>query len=369
MPLKFIGALSIAIFLHYNDHFLTYLYTPNPFLTFQPLSISELAFHLTRDSFAFVELYFLISAILFVEAYRTRITEGMTLRSFLINRIKRIYPVMIITTLYMYLMNLAVLHTTDTLWSCGSTSPLDLLCNILIAGKCIFHGNKTLNAPIWYISILMLCYLIAFGLTKLSKVLKTKPWPWYVPFLVLGLVMRSSYQQYPFWNEDVARGLIAFFTGLLLGDFLHFVDYVRTHPDSDPFTRFKLRFAVVPMAILLLYLGPDVLESQYSVHYTTYMAMIAFPFVIFACYRVKWVGRLCQQKWVQWLGNISFSMYLWNFPIYITLHLMIQLFHIPTSWITTWGFILFNTALHILVAGASYQIETVIRKKIRNSNK
>ena len=166
--LKFIGAFSIAIFLHYNDHLLPGLGEKNPFAG------NMILWALTHESCMFVEMYFIISGILFVTAYQKKIDGGMGFDFFLLKRAARIYPVVILTSLFMYLANGLLYICTRSLWSTGTSDLMELVIDMLFAGKPVFGVPNTLNAPIWYINVLLLCYVIAYVLVKFAKQYKTE---------------------------------------------------------------------------------------------------------------------------------------------------------------------------------------------------
>ncbi len=85
-----------------------------------------------------------------------------------------------------------------------------------------------------------------------------------------------------------------------------------------------------------------------------FYALIVFPCLIVLLYDCRWLNRLCSTKGIKWLGNISFSMYLWNFPICISMHLLIVTGVLPLR-VTSWGFFVLFAAVHFLVAGLSWR--------------
>ena len=68
--MKFIGAFCIAVYFHYDGHFIVYLGIENPFAD------NPLLWAISRNSLVFVEMYFIISGILFAWAYKDRIIAG-----------------------------------------------------------------------------------------------------------------------------------------------------------------------------------------------------------------------------------------------------------------------------------------------------
>lgn len=67
---RFLGAISIAVFLHYDYHFLGCLGVESAFLP------SGFWMYLSKESAVFVGMYFIISGILFAMAYKDKIGGG-----------------------------------------------------------------------------------------------------------------------------------------------------------------------------------------------------------------------------------------------------------------------------------------------------
>ena len=161
--LRFSGAFCIAVFLHYNDHLLPFLGIENPF------SDHPFVWAVSHNSWVFVEMYFIISGILFSVAYQKKIADGLPFDRFMTKRILRIYPLMVLTSIFMYVGNWLLYAYNGTLWSCGTLSLTELLLDVVLGGKVVFNAGPTLNGPIWYINVLLVCYAFAYLLTKLSS--------------------------------------------------------------------------------------------------------------------------------------------------------------------------------------------------------
>lgn len=352
---KFLAAFLVAVFLHYNDHFLTFLYTPNPF------GANSFWGYASIRSYVLVELFFVFSGILFVIAYQEKIKANLSFFSFLKKRYFRMFPLVMISTLYMYLANWYLFQKTGTLYSCGSLRVKDLLSDMFLAGRSVFGGLKTLNAPVWYISVLMLCYILAYLYVRLSKRSITLHLFYFVT-LVTGIIMRFLPKSYPFWNEDIARGLIAFFVGTLLGNLILF------YQTNAPKIPYSLRFL-----FLLLFIG-SIWGTNYYFYplgqawYTTASSLLVYPLFILCFYDIKWINRICQTSIFRFLGAISYDLYVWNFPIYITLHILITT-KIWQPCITSTKFLLFLGLLHLAVAAFSYMLRTFTKHRLFHLSK
>lgn len=70
--LRIIGAICIAIFLHYEDHLLPNLGIANP------LKENPIWGYICSNSCIFVEMFFMVSGILFSFSYLNKIIQGMS---------------------------------------------------------------------------------------------------------------------------------------------------------------------------------------------------------------------------------------------------------------------------------------------------
>lgn len=200
--LKILGAVNIALY-HYR------LYVLGALSLKRAVSGNVLPF---LNS----EMYFVISGILFAVVFEEKIANGsMTFDRFFLKRMARIYPVIAVTSIYMYLGNLLLHRYNDTMWNAGTPKVMELVYDILFAGKSIFKTSSTNNGVIWFISVLLFCYVIAYILTKAAH----KYHAFLIFFLpvVLGVAIRYNGISTIFFNPSTSRGLISFFIGVIVG--------------------------------------------------------------------------------------------------------------------------------------------------------
>lgn len=79
--------------------------------------------------------------------------------------------------------------------------------------------NPMINNPMWYISVLFLCYSIFYYITY--KYYKLNIVYTYIIVILLGVGIRSYNIKLPFLNGQTAREFYAFFTGVLLSIYLN----------------------------------------------------------------------------------------------------------------------------------------------------
>lgn len=245
----------------------------------------------------------------------------------------------------MYIENLVLYSMNGTLWSCGTLSIWELLTDCLFGGKPIFNAPLTLNGPIWFVNVLMLCYIVAFILTKLFS--KCRSAFWFVLPILAGVMMQYSGVSFAGWNTQIARGYIAFFVGLLLGRAIKNLYKLN----QKQYLLLKLVIAVELIVAIWIRMCPwrDLLSGNLTGFYT----FLIFPEVILLLYRNRVISKLCTAKLFNWCGNISFGIYLWNFPIYLGLHLLIISGCLVVD-VTKFSFFAAVFLMHLIIASVSH---------------
>lgn len=344
--LKFIAAICIAVFLHWNDHLLPYLKLEN--------NTTGLLRTITIDSYVFVELFFIISGILFVISYEKKIyDESIDFNHFIINRFKRICPLVIITTIIQFILNWVCYESTGAYWSCGSNNMVDLILDILFSSTSLLEFRNTNNGPTWYVSVLFVMYILAFILVKLSKRYKTK----LIYFIPLFIGIISFYNDRFMYTIVSARGLVAFFVGVLLA---HSFQYIDCYINQSFKNRIIYRIILGLLLMMMLYSYKNNCFDNIFLLFS----IGVFPTLVLFLYDFKVVNTLCDTTICKFLGNISFGIYVWNFPILLIIHILITTGCMNINVLNpVFFFILF--VIHIAVAiGSYYFIENRFLKNI-----
>lgn len=358
--LRFVGAICIAILLHWNDHVLPALGQQNNLL-----NVSGILFYISKNSYVFTEMFYLISGFLFAKVYINRITKGkgITFKKFMLSRYIRIFPLVIISTIVMYFFHLIYYNKFNVFFSCGSLKLSRLFFDIFFSGTLTFGSNiHPLNGPLWYIGPLMLCYIIGYYLTKWYK--KNKNYYVYIIPIIIGIFILNTNFNFFIFNTSVGRGLISFFIGILLGN-----KFLQTYFDNLSFKN-KLKIKTILFLLIALYIyiiisgNSDLYIGDYLENILT-CSLIFFPLIIIFLYDIKWINNLGNTKLFKFLGKISFSIYIWNFPIIIILVFMIKIGIL--SYLSDWQFMILNFIIHIFVASISYIfIEKKYVNKLKN---
>ena len=362
--LRFLGAICIAILLHWNDHMLTALQLNNS------LSNHKIIYYLSTHSYVFVEMFYIISGFLFAKVYMNRIINNKeySLKKFMLSRYIRIFPLVIISSIVMYLLDMIYYQKFNLFFSCGNLKFIDLLFDVLIGGTNTFGTSiMPINGPLWYIGPLFICYILAYLLTKIYNK-KDNKILFVLPILVGIFIIKTNFNFF-LLNYSVSRGLVAFFVGLLLGNSI-LTNWIERAEKKQ-----KIIFRIIILLILMLYSyclfvpNSNLFFGSYYDIVLSY-SLIFFPLLIILLFDLKYINNLGNTKIFKFLGNISFGIYIWNFPIMIIFVYLIKA-NILNVNILSWKFFVLNIVIHIFVGSISYlliekEISTLLKTKIGN---
>lgn len=330
---KILAAIVIACFLHYRVFLLESFgesFTGDNFLVL---------FLMGDKSNYFVELFFMMSGLLFAFAYRQRIEEGsLTFATFMNKRLIRLIPLCVITTCWLFPLKIVFERLYGiALWP-GFASLNNFIASIFLTNSNLL--SVRINPPAWYISKLLICYIIAYVLSKYHKNLG---WITYFLPIILGLVIQEEGWNMPLLEFHISRAYIAFFLGVLLEDILKYSNQRKIQ-------NFELCVGVV---LLLISYFLRNLVTDWSAVSTVFI----FVGMILVGYNSRILNVIGNTKYFKCLGNISFDLYLWNWPL-LLVFIYLYMIGVKTNGYT---FLLILILIHLVVAYVSAKIREHIR--------
>lgn len=166
-----------------------------------------------------VELFFIMSGWVMV-SYIEKIKDKMSFPAFFSKRAIRLLPSMIVSTIFYDIF--LYIFTNSCHGTIRYPQKIDIFGSIITSlgmGSWCITKDYEINTINWYVSVLLLCYIIFYILVFVSK--KTKiPAPILLSIPIIAGVIRTYGMEYsflPFFSPRIARGYIHFFGGLLLG--------------------------------------------------------------------------------------------------------------------------------------------------------
>lgn len=322
-----------------------------------PFRFKDIEIILGEFSYIGVEMFFLISGFVIYGAYAEKISSGyVSFGAYLKGRIRRIYPMMILSVVFMaaaqwinyYLYNsYAIMDYYDG----RNTLKAFILSALgLNSGWICDHDRLSINGVTWYISILMICYCIFFGINKITKSNKMLNFIGFSLMIVMGMVLLTHPLGVPLLYTSNARGYFDFFLGCLIA--LIYKDLL-----TDKSRPWLLGFALV---VILAYIG-FYLRNGFN-NYACSLLLNTGLFVLMT--NIEILERWSDNSFVKYLGKISFPIYLWNLPVFAVIKLFINIRQVQLDYssIITWlVFAIANIFVAIIVQFLLDKCERIIR--------
>ena len=166
-----------------------------------------------------VEFFFLMSGF-FMVPYVTKIQEKMSFPTFFGKRLIRLLPSLIVTTvLYDVALFFYVRLCNGTLRYPTNINVFGSIVTALGLGSWCITKDFEINPICWYVSVLLLCYILMYIFVFLSKITKIPAGILLAIPMIAGVVIThvTEFSIIPFLSTRIARGYIHFFGGLLIG--------------------------------------------------------------------------------------------------------------------------------------------------------
>jgi peptidoglycan/LPS O-acetylase OafA/YrhL len=258
----------------------------------------------------FVDFFFVLSGFVISLNYAGKITDFKQFKDYLSKRFIRLYPLLFYTTLVYFLFELIInLFLPHLLNSTQSVSGLLLQAadSLLFQDSTPLLGkNPGINYPSWSISAEMISYIV-FGLI----IMYFKKWAKYALGILLissvaFLISLDSYMETYAWG--FMRGITCFITG--------FYTYTIFKKCYGKYTGNFWPYALCILTVALLYIRSN-LESKDLFTLLTVPPVFALLILSFSLSH-SFPVRLMSNRLFQWLGKISYSIYL-NHAILLTI--------------------------------------------------
>jgi peptidoglycan/LPS O-acetylase OafA/YrhL len=263
-----------------------------------------------------VELFFVISGIVFTHVYQRGIAEGaVSGRRFALARFARLYPLYLFTLLYVtgFVVWRAAMGLPPFVYE--ANTPGNFLLNLALLHDGLFTFPAAFNGPSWSIAVEAVCYALFYAANAWAPAWR---WACYGGLIGYGaLLLLAGWPEggVPLANFNMARGLVAFFSGCVL--------YESMIAERRALRMVKFAFPAMCVLIAVGYLLHTPLKDGVPVHTVpggklTY-SLVVFPTLMFAVLHLPLLDRLLARRPFAVAGDISYSVYLLHFPLQITI--------------------------------------------------
>lgn len=263
-----------------------------------------------------VELFFIISGILI--GIKNQENYNTPFRVFIGKRLKRLLPMTTFSTVVF--MGLVIIYKVlFGIWfSCGPLSPIMILKGLLLlyCGGALQYQNIEPNCVLWYVCVLIICYIVYWLVLFIAKHLCILPRWLFIFVIFLGIGINAYSINLPFLNFYTSRGYMAFFLGVVMVDIYNSVKNKNLLKIGSLMVSGLLVMYAFLDTSLLFSTGMDQeLTLTFIIYPTIICVLICFP--IF--------GKIFDNKLIKFLGNISFEMYICQYHVFMIIHILEEL--------------------------------------------
>jgi peptidoglycan/LPS O-acetylase OafA/YrhL len=256
---------------------------------------------LYRAGWVAVDLFFVLSGFIFCVLYARRIAgRQIGAREFGLRRISRLYPLHLAT--FVVVAALQLLYMRFHAGVAFVYPELDLYhaaLNVLGISSWGLERGESFNGPFWSVSVELLLYVVFFLTCRWVSAS-------FVPAVVLmaaGVYLFGIY-----W--PVGRGLYSFFIGVLVG---HLYSWLRFHSRDGPAGVWAIIACIIVWAAVIALMSPAAPLAF------LFPPAFALTILALACNEPRWAGPASR---LSTLGDISYGIYLWHFPLQLAFVLM-----------------------------------------------
>jgi peptidoglycan/LPS O-acetylase OafA/YrhL len=280
-----------------------------------------------------VGLFFCISGFTFSWLYADRLHNNtLDFKTFFISRFARLYPLHICTLVTVFLLQLPIVQSTGTYFVYPHNDIRHLVLQLFLASNWGLEDGFSFNGPIWSVSVEVLLYSIFYIVFKNKLGRITNIGVLVCVALCITFFAKLSVNV-PLYL--LGSGIVCFFSGVVTCWIFRFISTKRIS---------LARVGFIFLCVLsVIYLAYNTNETElYNAIKITAQLIDAGPTVFNVCYVLASCLRnlltfylpisivvllavlaepLCKSKFAVFdkLGQMSYSLYLWHFPLQLIL--------------------------------------------------
>lgn len=351
--LRGIMCFIIAFFYHYN-----WLMTNN--FPIRAMSI------LYEKGYYVVETFFVLSGFGMALGYSEKLRSdnyNINIFAYLWMKMKKLFPIMTVTLLVTTISQIIYILRNNSPFQVGEVTVYSFVFSLLNISAGWFCVDTTLNMPLWYLSGLMMDYIAYYVICRISKLNRNRYLFLIFVFAIYGLsiVISGNNSDKPFMYYNIARGHACFFVGTVLKEIYEYVNVKKAREILG-----NLCFIVLlSIAVLVFVITKDetrVLASSQWLSQMVYGNVLS-PMILWTCMFCKPISWLMRRKLLVDWGREATSIYIWHFPCYFFLRLILPQQYIEEYGYRLWWYVCVILFISIVGCFSNKYLEPWLNKK------
>ncbi|WP_252221729.1 MULTISPECIES: acyltransferase [unclassified Clostridium] len=343
--LRGLAAIGIAFFWHYQ-HF-------NPQNGYP---FSGKAYWFYNYGWSLVDFFFVLSGFIFCYVYKKRIkNHELSFKKYAILRFSRLYPLLFITLIFVTTIQSLRMLLIHNFFVYPNNDVYHFLMNLFCIQSGWFESGFSFNGPTWSISCEIVAYVLFY--IFIYKLHENRKYIFaYIGMVFLGLFIVKTGINYPLFNGNMERVFIGFFIGCFVYEFNNFINV----------SKYKNKIILLCTAILLgVTISSSIWGNVILGNWTVVYTVLIYPLIILVALNVSVVNSILSIRPISYLGDLSYSIYLWHFPVQLSINTIDKIFNLNFNYSSKHMFFTF-VFITIIVSILSYElIEKTVNKNLR----
>jgi len=256
-----------------------------------------------------VQLFWAISGFVFMHVYAGR-QDIVSSKEFFINRMARLYPLHIITLIYVLVIQTISYNEFGYYNIYKINDVYHFLLNIFFASAWGFARGASFNNPIWSVSVEVLIYFAFFLFFKKISVNLVSVMMTFLTFVIAFLLFKTLFSK----NSMILLCGVYFFAGATAYSCRELLSELSR---KIFFTITALMFT---MSSIFIYI---VETSGKNIPRSLTLILLFVTLILFFTAIEDIIGKPAFRR-VRWIGDITYSSYLWHTPLQMTFLLMVS---------------------------------------------
>jgi peptidoglycan/LPS O-acetylase OafA/YrhL len=328
------------------------------FIDRQPLF--EVFYIFYKSAAVAIPFFFCLSGFIFFWLYSTRIAQRtITLRSFSISRVSRLYPLHFVTLIFVSVGQFIYASITNTYFVYPFNDVYHFLLNLFLVSSWGLEKGWSFNAPIWLLSVEVILYAMFFIFCRI----------FYRNIIALFCMVIIGHFIVSMFNYYIATGIEYFFFGGII--FLAYEQIAKTG-DAWKVSIWLPFITTFAWLATILFMNPNL-------HFTlngwprvireiaaAWPVLVLLPLTIMSLALIE-TKRGSLGKRLSFVGDMSYSLYLLHFPLQLmAATVVIQLNINPVQFYSAWFMLSFFIALTLLSIASRRYFEIPIQRFLRS---